>query len=81
MKLQWFSRKGIFYAPVSLIGWLILSVAAVYAVYLFIDLNGRSHSVSDLMINWVFNLLIIGVVYTLIGSLTEKRAISAKPGE
>jgi len=81
MKLQWFSRKGIFYAPASLIGWLILAAATVYAAYLFVDLNGRSHSVSDLMINWVFNLLMIGVGYTLIGFLTEKRAIPAKPGE
>jgi hypothetical protein len=71
MKLNWFTRKGIIYWPVSIIGWLIFAVAAVYAVYTFIDINSRSHSVSDVMINFVFNLLFIGLVYSVIGYFTE----------
>jgi len=73
MKLNWFTRKGIFYLPVTLIGWLILAIAAAYSVYTFIDIDGRSHSVSDTMINFVFNLLLIGLVYTVIGYFTEVR--------
>jgi len=73
MKLNWFIRKGIFYLPVSVAGWIILVLAAAYAVYTFIDINGQSHSVSDVMINFVFNLLIIGLVYTIIAYFTEAR--------
>ena len=74
MKLNWFVRKGFIYWPVSIIGWIILGVAAFYAFYLFIDIDRRSHSVSDTLINWIFNLLIIGVLYTLIGFFTEKKS-------
>lgn len=73
MKLNWFIRKGIFFLPASLIGWLILLVAAAYAVYLFIDIDRRSHSVSDTLINWVFNCLIVMVAYSLIGFFTGKK--------
>ena len=73
MKLNWFIRRGIFYLPVSVAGWIILVLAAAYAVYTFIDINGRSHSVSDVMINFVFNVLIIGLVYTVIAYFTEAR--------
>jgi len=73
MKLNWFTRKGILFLPASIVGWLIAVATAAYAIYLFIDIDSRSHSVSDTMINWVFNLLIIGVVYSIIGFLTEKR--------
>lgn len=75
MKLNWFIRKGLIYWPVSVIGWLILAIAAVYAVYTFIDIDSRSHSGSDTMINFVFNLLIIGLVYTVIGYFTEKKVV------
>lgn len=43
-----------------------------YAVYTFIDIDSRSHSVSDTLINFIFNLLIIGAVYTLIAFLTSR---------
>jgi hypothetical protein len=73
MKLNWFTRKGIIYWPASIVGWVILLLAVAYAVYTFIDINGRSHSVSDVMINFVFNLLLIGLVYSIIGYFTEVR--------
>ena len=60
MKLKWFRRSGIFYVPVSVIGWLILLAAMGLAVYFFIDIDSRSHSASDTLINFVFYLLIIG---------------------
>lgn len=73
MKLNWFTRKGIIYWPASVIGWIILVLAAAYAVYTFIDIDSRSHSVSDVMINFVFNALLIGLVYSIIGYFTEVR--------
>ena len=73
MKLNWFIRKGILYWPASITGWVIFMGAAALAVYRFIDIDSRSHSVSDTLINWVFNLLLIGLVYSVIGFFTEKR--------
>jgi len=77
MKLNWFTRKGIIYLPASVIGWVILLAALAYAVYVFIDIDSRSHSNSDTLINFVFNLLIIGLVYTVIACFTEKRPVSS----
>jgi len=73
MNFNWFVRKGILYWPASIFGWIIFLLAVACAVYLFIDIDSRSHSVSDTLINWVFNCLIVGVVYSLIGFLTEKK--------
>lgn len=73
MKLNWFTRKGIIYRPVSLIGWIILLISAACAIYLFIDIDRHSHSVSDTLINFLFNLLLIGTGYTVIGYFTEAR--------
>jgi hypothetical protein len=72
MKLPWFKRIGIFYLPVTLVGWILFSISVVYALYVFISINNISHSVSDLMINFVFSLLIIGAVYSLIAFLTSR---------
>jgi hypothetical protein len=72
MKLFWFNRYGIFFLPKNFTGWLIFLAALVYAIYLFIEIDSRSHSVSDTLINWVFNCLLIGLVYTLIAYFTSK---------
>lgn len=72
MNFPWFKRIGILFIPASLIGWLILIFAFIFAVFSFMDIDGRSHSVSDTLINFVFMLLIIGAVYSLIGYLTSR---------
>ena len=74
MSFNWFVRKGIIYWPASVPGWVIFVIALIYAIYLFIDIDSQSHSVSDTLINWVFNCLIVGVVYSAIGFFTEKKA-------
>ena len=71
MKLSWFKRIGIFFIPRSVVGWIIFAAAFIYAVEKFIDIDSRSHSVSDTMINFVFNLLLIGLVYSIIGLFTS----------
>ena len=73
MKLNWFVRKGIFYLPIAIMGWLILAAAVAYSVYVFMDIDSRSHSNSDTLINFIFNLLIIGLVYTLIAYFSSKK--------
>ncbi len=72
MNLPWFKRIGILFIPISIVGWIILMAGLAYAVYVFIDIDSRSHSVSDTLINFVYNLLIIGAVYSLIAFLTSR---------
>lgn len=72
MNFPWFKRVGIFFIPISVIGWLIFIAGIVFAVLSFMDIDGRSHSVSDTLINFVFMLLIIGSVYSLIAYLTSR---------
>jgi len=72
MKFPWFKQAGIFFLPATFVGWLILSAGIAYAVYSFIDIDSRSHSVSDTLRPFVINLLIIAAVYTLIAWLTSK---------
>lgn len=72
MNLPWFKRIGIFFIPKSLVGWIILSGGLIYAVYTFIDIDSRSHSASDTLINFGFNLILIDAVYSLIAYLTSR---------
>jgi len=72
MKIKWFVRKGILFFPVSLIGWLIAIAALGYCVYLFIDIDSRSHSVSDTLMNFVFNALLVLVAYSIIAFFTSR---------
>jgi hypothetical protein len=72
MNIKWFIRKGIFFFPDSLIGWLIVIAAFGYCVYLFIDIDSRSHSVSDTLMNFVFNALLVSVAYSIIAFFTSR---------
>jgi hypothetical protein len=72
MNIKWFVRKGILFFPDSLVGWLLAIAAIAYCVYLFIDIDSRSHSVSDTLINFVFNALLVAVVYSIIAFFTSK---------
>lgn len=75
MNFPWFKRIGIFYVPVAMAGWILLVFSFIFAVFSFMDIDGRSHSVSDTMMNFVFVLLIIGAVYSFIAFLTSRRKI------
>ena len=70
--MKWFNQKGIFFLPSAIVGWLIFLAAISYSVYTFIDIDSRSHSVSDTLINFFFNLFIIGAVYTMIAVFTSR---------
>ncbi len=72
MNLPWFKRIGIFFIPKSIIGWIMLLGGLIYAVFIFKDIDSRSHSASDTLINFVFNLIMIGAVYSLIAYLTSR---------
>lgn len=53
--LPWFRITDILYVPTHFTGWLIMLAAEVYRVYTLIDIDSRSHSVSDTLINFSFN--------------------------
>jgi hypothetical protein len=72
MNFPWFKRIGIFFLPRAFIGWIILFAGFIYAVYSFIDIDSRSHSASDTLINFVFMLIIINAVYSVIAFLTSR---------
>ena len=72
MKLPWFKRNGLFFIPISIIGWLIFSAGIGYSVYTFIAINNQGHSVSDILINFVFSLIIIGAIYSSIAYFTSR---------
>ena len=72
MNLHWFKRIGIFFIPTAIMGWILLSVGLAYAVYSFIDIDSKSHSVSDTLMNFVFKLIFIWAGYSLIAFLTSR---------
>lgn len=75
MNLRWFVRKGFLFFPASIIGWIISLVSVAFCIYLFIDIDSRSHSASDTLINFVFMALLVAVVYSIIGYLTSREKI------
>lgn len=76
MNLRWFVRKGFLFVPVSIIGWLISLACIAFCVYLFIDIDSRSHSASDTLINFLFMALLVAVVYSIIGYFTSNEKTS-----
>ena len=72
MKFPWFKRIGIFFIPTTIAGWIILLAGLAFAVYSFIDIDSRSHSNSDTLMNFVFICLIIGAVYSVIAYATSR---------
>ncbi|MGA9121037.1 MAG: hypothetical protein WB699_16855 [Bacteroidota bacterium] len=72
MRFPWFVLRGIFFVPSSVPGWIIVAGALGYSVYAFLDIDSHSHSVSDTLINFVFRLLLIALVYTGIAWATSR---------
>ncbi|GAC1606318.1 MAG: hypothetical protein NVS3B25_35560 [Hymenobacter sp.] len=42
-----------------------------YALWLFRDIDSRSHSASDTLINFAFQLLLLGIGYSLLAFFTS----------
>jgi hypothetical protein len=74
MKLwPFFKRDGALVYPAGIIGWLLILVTIVYAVFQFIDIDSRQHSVSDTLMNFVFNLFIDLIVLYILALITSKK--------
>ena len=74
MKFPWFKRHGMFYIPVSVTGWICLLAGLTFGVYAFINIDSSSHSGSDTLINFVFVMLGIVAVYSLIAFATSRES-------
>ena len=72
MHFPWFKRNGLFFIPTTIFGWMILLISLIYAIYSFVQIDNRSHSVSDTLINFAFKLLIINALYSLIAYFTTR---------
>ncbi len=67
MNKNWFVRKGMFFFPSSAIGWILAVVSFVYYIYFFFAIDSRSHSASDTLRPFVFNAVMVFIVYSIIG--------------
>jgi hypothetical protein len=74
MNFPWFKRIGIFFVPAALMGWIVLIFGLIFAVFSFMDIDGRSHSASDTLMNFAFMVLIIVAVYSLIAYFTSRKS-------
>ena len=73
MRLSWFKRDGFFYFPQNFIGGLFSVAAIAFAIYLFVDIDSRSHSASDTLMNCVFNSFLIIVAYLALAFITSQK--------
>jgi hypothetical protein len=76
MKLPWFKRTALFFIPVSIIGWVIFFSGIIDLVYTFIAIGNRSHSVSDTLISFSFNLFLVFCLYSLIAFAACRKVIN-----
>lgn len=72
MRPSWFARIGFVFVPKHLVGWIALGGFITLAVLDFVRIDRDSHSVSDTLINFVFDAAILAVVYTLIASVFSR---------
>lgn len=50
-----------------------MAAAIAYLAWAFVDIDSHSHSASDTLTNWSFQILLAGAAYSLIGYFTEKQ--------
>ncbi len=73
MNFRLFRRRGPFAVPSSLAGGGLAILTILVLVWRFLEIDSRSHSASDTLINFFFNALIVGAMYSIIGFLTSGR--------
>ncbi|HNM24058.1 MAG TPA: hypothetical protein PKL15_01460 [Saprospiraceae bacterium] len=71
--MNWFARFGWWYRPVAWPGWLLSSLLTVFLVWAFLDIDGRSHSASDTLMNWAFCVFFAALAYWLVAYWTRRR--------
>jgi len=56
-------------SQLHLAGWVLLLSAIADVVFMSLEIDAKSHSVSDTWLNFAFNLIIINHVYSFIAFL------------
>ena len=73
----WFRELGLFYVPVSAMGWTASALAAAFCINIFAFVDSHSHSVTDTLYGifpYVVPTLIALYVCAMRTSATESRA-------
>jgi hypothetical protein len=65
MKHPWFKKTGKIYTPTKLYGWLISIAMLALLIFQFIEIDKKSHSVSDTLINFSVKAFIVIIAYSL----------------
>ncbi len=73
MKQKWFKKWGWLHYPVSLQGWVILVVGALFLVHIFVAIDRNAHSVSDTLYGIFPYYAIIFLLYEWLASKTSGR--------
>jgi len=71
--MRFFTRKPFYPVPSSIAAWVLTAATLIYLVALFIDIDRRSHSVSDTLINFVFNALLVAAAYIAVAFVFSSR--------
>ncbi len=72
-KIVWFKSVDGILVPASIIGWLISAGALGYLIYAFREIDVRSHSVSDTLMNFAFRLAIVFAGYVAVAFVASKK--------
>jgi hypothetical protein len=72
MKFPWFLLRGVIFIPITLAGWLIALIAVAFSIWDFIRIDRVSHSVSDTLSNWVFNIFFVVLAYYAVAYFTSR---------
>ncbi len=67
-KEKWFKAKsyGWGWTPATWQGWSVLLLYVVITIMLFISIDSNSHSVSDTLINFVPNVIILSIILVIV---------------
>lgn len=71
--MNWFARTGWWYRPVAWPGWLLSLLFVAFLVWAFVDIDGRSHSASDTLMNWSIYVVLTALSYLLVAFWARRR--------
>jgi len=66
MKLNRLNNRNSIFSAGIISKWLPVLLFLIFVIYDFINVDGKSHSVSDTLMNWMFHSFIAGCALILI---------------
>ncbi|MFZ0687692.1 MAG: hypothetical protein WAM89_19270 [Terriglobales bacterium] len=76
--MRWFKPFGLIFLPISIPGWIVSALAAAFCLHIFLFVDARSHSVSDMLYGvfpyWVPTFLLWIWIATQTSSACESKA-------